>query len=225
MDCLQAFEKAIIYIENHLGEEIGVEDVARKVGYSYYHLTRQFSALLGESIGSYIKKRRLADGAKKLLYTDKRIIDIALENGFHSNEAFSRAFKTVYKMSPHAYRKKRLNLLIAAKDRLEPEAIRHRLNNITVHPRIVDVPGILIAGIRGRTTLRDNVLPELWRKFHAKSHLIPGVKPNGRAFGICEACQGDNALYTMGDDMLFPRWLAWRWMTLKVCPKLLSSRG
>ncbi|GJM75977.1 hypothetical protein HMSSN036_81930 [Paenibacillus macerans] len=167
MDCLQAFEKAIIYIENHLGEEIGVEDVARKVGYSYYHLTRQFSALLGESIGSYIKKRRLADGAKKLLYTDKRIIDIALENGFHSNEAFSRAFKTVYKMSPHAYRKKRLNLLIAAKDRLEPEAIRHRLNNITVHPRIVDVPGILIAGIRGRTTLRDNVLPELWRKFHA----------------------------------------------------------
>ena len=109
MDYLKALENAIIYIENHLGEAIMVEDVASAAGYSYYHLTRQFSVVLGESVGSYIKKRRLADGAKKLLYSNKRIIDIAMENGFDSSEAFSRAFKVIYKVSPSIYRKNRLD--------------------------------------------------------------------------------------------------------------------
>lgn len=120
MDYLKALETAIIYIENHLHDELRVEDVARYTGYSYYHLTRQFSALLGESVGSYIKKRRLSDAAKQLLYTDRKIIDIAIERGFESGEAFSRAFKAAYKVSPTLYRKNRLDLFIGSKPRLEP---------------------------------------------------------------------------------------------------------
>lgn len=118
MDYLATLERAIIYIENHLDEDIKVEDVAKEAGYSYYHLTRQFSAVLGESVGSYIKRRRLADAAKKLLYTDKRILDIAIESGFESAEAFSRAFKLLYKVSPITYRKNRLNLFVSSFDGL-----------------------------------------------------------------------------------------------------------
>ena len=55
MDYKKALEQAIVYIESRLGEDIRVEEVARAVGYSYYHLNRQFSAVLGESVGSYIK--------------------------------------------------------------------------------------------------------------------------------------------------------------------------
>lgn len=97
MNYRKSLEQAVIYIENHLGYNIMVEDVAKAAGYSYYHLNRQFTAILGESIGSYIKKRRLADASKKLLYTDLKIIDIAIEYGFDSPEAFSRAFKAIYK--------------------------------------------------------------------------------------------------------------------------------
>lgn len=203
MDSLKAIEKAIIYIESRLGDDITVEDAARAAGYSYYYLTRQFTALLGESMGSYIKKRRLADSAKKLLYTDKRVIDIALENGFESSEAFSRAFKAMYKMSPHAYRKNRLDLFIGSKQRIEAELLDHLIHNMTVHPKIVEMPEVRVAGIRGQTTLRDNVLRELWEKFNAISHTIPGVKPYGRGFGICEACQEGNTMYTVNNDMLF----------------------
>lgn len=92
MDYRLALEQAIIYVEDRLGEAIKVEDVARAAGYSYYHLNRQFTAILGESIGSYIKKRRLANAAKALLYSNQKIIDIALDNGFESAESFSRAF-------------------------------------------------------------------------------------------------------------------------------------
>lgn len=84
MDYRLAIEQAIIYIEDMLGEAIKVEDVARAAGYSYYHLNRQFTTILGESIGSYIRMRRLANAAKALLYSNKRIIDVALDNGFES---------------------------------------------------------------------------------------------------------------------------------------------
>jgi AraC family transcriptional regulator len=203
MDYLKAFENAIIYIEDHLGEAITVEEVARVAGYSYYHFTRQFSSVLGESIGSYIKKRRLADGAKKLLYTHKSITAIAMENGFDSSEAFSRAFKAIYKVNPSTYRKNRLDLFLSTKEKLESELLCHRTRNITVHPKIVDLPDIKTAGLRGQTTLRYNVLPQLWHQFNTLSDTIPNRKANGRSFGICEACEEGNTIYSMNDDILF----------------------
>lgn len=203
MDYLKSLENAIIYIENHLGENITVEDVAHNVGYSYYHLTRQFSAILGESVGCYIKRRRLADGAKKLLYTDKRIIDIAIENGFESSEAFSRAFKSLYKVNPSTYRQNRLNLLISNKEKLNSKLIYHRAKNITVSPKIVELPDIQVAGLRGQTTLSDNTIPELWKYFVTISKTIPNKKINARGFGICEACETINAIYNMNDNVLF----------------------
>ncbi len=45
-----------MYIENNLHENITVNDVAKETGYSYYHLTRLFKSMFGESVGSYIKK-------------------------------------------------------------------------------------------------------------------------------------------------------------------------
>lgn len=202
MDYRKALEQAVIYIESHLGDGIKVEGVAKAAGYSYYHLNRQFMAVLGESIGSYIKKRRLADAAKKLLYTDRKIIDIALENGFESAEAFSRAFKSVYRASPKEYRENRLDTFIAAKDRLDRGLLHHLAENVTVHPRIVELPEIMVAGLRGETTLRDNRLQALWEQVNALHAQIPNRIVGGRGFGICEACQ-DNTLYTMNDDVLF----------------------
>ena len=79
MNYNNAIEKTILFIESHLTASFTVEDAAREAGYSYYHLNRQFSAVLGESVGSYIKKRRLSHAARELIYTERRIIDIALE--------------------------------------------------------------------------------------------------------------------------------------------------
>ncbi len=203
MDYLKALECAILYIENHLGEDIKVEDAAAAAGYSYYHFTRQFNALLGESVGSYIRKRRIAKAAKELLYTDRRILDIALDCGFESAESFSRAFKSLYLTSPVSYRKNRLDLFIGSKPQLEGERLTHITKNLTVHPVIVELPDIMAAGLRGSTTLNDNVLPGLWAAFMEMSHQIPHQIPGGRGFGICEACGQGNTLYSMNGDVLF----------------------
>lgn len=203
MDYLKSLEHAILYIENHLDEDLRVEDAANAAGYSYYHFTRQFNALLGESVGSYIRKRRLAKAAKELLYSDARILDIALNCGFESSESFSRAFKLQYQVSPAAYRKNRLDLFIGSKPRLDRSHLTHITRNLTVRPAIVELPDIRAAGLRGDTTLNDNVLPGLWAAFLEIVGQIPHKTPGGRGFGICEAAENGNTLYTMNGDALF----------------------
>lgn len=202
MDYLKSLEKAITMIEDRLGD-IRVEDVAREAGYSYYHLNRLFTSILGESVGSYIKKRRLADGAKKLLYTNKRVIDIAVENGFESSEAFSRAFKSMYKTSPAAYRKNRLDTIIGAKKQLNAEFLRHIVSNVTVSPAIVRMGEIKVAGVRGSTTINQNSIPRIWDKFWKIRQTIPNTFPESRTFGICEACGVNDTAYTMNGDVSF----------------------
>lgn len=195
-------EQAVIYVEANLSEDIRVEDVAKAAGYSYYHLNRQFFALLGESIGSYIKKRRLANAAKRLLYTEERIIDIAVDSGFESSEAFSRAFKAIYQVSPQIYRMNRLDACVGSKERLDQGLLQHLISNVTVHPQIVAMPEIKVAGIRGETTLSDIKLKELWNQVNHMHRDIPHLVEGGRGFGICEACN-ENTLYTMNDWVLF----------------------
>jgi AraC family transcriptional regulator len=202
MDYRKALERAVVYIENHLGDSIKVEEVASAAGYSYYHLNRQFMAVLGEGLGGYIKKRRLAEAAKRLLYSEQKVIDVALDSGFDSSEAFSRAFKAVYNVSPQKYRDNRLDILIGSKERLDSSLLDHLARNVTVHPQIVELPAIKVAGLRGETTLRDNKLRDLWERANAAYTQIPNRVPGGRGFGICEACL-DNTLYTMSEDALF----------------------
>lgn len=202
MDYQESLEQAITYIEENLGG-ITVEDVAQKVGYSYYHFTRLFNATLGESVGSYIKKRRLADGARKLLYTEKRVIDIAMENGFESSEAFSRAFKSLYKVSPITYRNNRLDTIVTAKHKIDNDLLRHISFGMTIKPRIVEIDDIKVAGLRCETTLRDNVIPELWQRFTKIIDTIPNKAMDARTFGICECSPSVSSIYSMNKDALF----------------------
>jgi len=199
----EALERAVLYVENHIGEDFTVEDVARAAGYSYYHLTRVFHALLGEGVGSYIQKRRLAGAAQKLLYTDDSVLNIALAHGFSSGESFSRAFKAAYNTTPWNYRKNRMDIFVSSKHRMDLPRLEHILNNVTVHPKIVEMPDLLVAGLRGETTLRDNKLADLWRRFNAIAHTVPNPVPGARGIGVCESCTNGNTLYGMSDDVPF----------------------
>jgi len=185
MNYLASLERAIEYIEQHLDEALPAEDIAESAGYSLYHLTRIFTAVIGEPIGSYIQKRRLSNSCKKLLYSEKRIIDIAMESGFGSAEAYSRAFKAVYGISPTVYRKNNLDLYTGSKKMLDREALEHLAEGITIKPRIVDIDKIFVAGIREEISTLHNTLPGLWSRLLQIAAQMP-VSLNTRGFGICE---------------------------------------
>lgn len=189
MRYLACFEEAVLYIEAHLGESISVEQVADHVGYSYYHLTRLFQGILGENVGSYIQKRRLAESSRKLLYGEARIIDIALESGFESSEAYSRAFKKAYQVSPSHYRKNRVNCYISQKPELELDLLTHLQENVTVQPVIKNIAEIQVVGIEGKTNLIDNRMPEMWQELIGLLDQIPNPHSQQRSYGICQTAQ------------------------------------
>ena len=98
---------ALGYIEKNLQEPLNLDNIAAQACYSRYHFSRIFSAIAGISIQEYIRKRRIIESAGLLIRTDMSIYDIALDFQFDSQEAYSRAFKRVYKTSPGKFRKQK----------------------------------------------------------------------------------------------------------------------
>ncbi|WDV47579.1 AraC family transcriptional regulator [Clostridiaceae bacterium M8S5] len=192
MDYTRSLEKAIMYIEENLKEDFKTEDVAKSIGYSYYHFTRLFEGLLGESIGNYIRKRRITKSAQDLLFSDKKVVDIALDFQFKSPEAYTRAFKKIYEVSPMEYRKNRIDVLKGNKKYIDNKRLNHILNNITIRPVIKVIPEVKVIGIKRNITLYNNILPNLWSDFiTSSSKIINRAKPL-KYYGICENDRPDN---------------------------------
>lgn len=95
---------ALNYIERHLRDGIAVDDVAAAAHYSPSHFHAVFGQVTGRTIADYTRGRRLACAALDLAFSRKRILDIALEYRFESQEAFSRAFRRLYGVTPGAFR-------------------------------------------------------------------------------------------------------------------------
>lgn len=186
MSYIEQFEKAILFIEENLCSNITVEQVANVSGYSYYHFHRLFKAVIGESIGNYIRLRRLARASQELLYTDKKIIDIAISYEFETQESFCRAFKQVYGMTPTIYRKNRIDMIVGNKKPLSIINLKHLYNNITINPEIVTVPEIKLVGVRYTSSITENLVYHMWEVFHTRYNEIKYVEENANQYSICE---------------------------------------
>lgn len=93
------------YIENHLKEQIVLDDLTYISGFSKYHFHRIFKALLNESLSHYINRLRLEKAVFLLIHRkDMSITDIAYKLGYSDSAVFSRAFKNYYDISPTVYR-------------------------------------------------------------------------------------------------------------------------
>lgn len=104
MHAWESIQNTLLYIEEHIGEEISIEQLAEIAALSPFYYQRLFSRLVKKPVGEYIKLRRLARACDMLL-EKKNIIDIALFFGFKSHETFTRAFKETYGITPKEYRK------------------------------------------------------------------------------------------------------------------------
>ncbi|WP_229695970.1 helix-turn-helix transcriptional regulator [Paenibacillus albidus] len=97
-------KQSLHYIERNLTEKITLKEISHHSKFSSHHFYRIFYAAVGKTVADYVRRRRLAKAASELIYSEKRILDIALEYHFQSQEAFTRAFKKVYRLTPGQYR-------------------------------------------------------------------------------------------------------------------------
>lgn len=103
-DHVDDIEVVIEYIETHLNGKLDLERVTEAVHYSKYHLHRLFTSIVGMTIHAYVQRRQLTEAAKLLVFSDKPIIEVSFICGYESQQAFSAAFKSMYKIPPSQYR-------------------------------------------------------------------------------------------------------------------------
>ena len=96
--------RALWYVESHLDTDVSLEAVAESAGVSRFHLSRAFTASIGQALASYSRARRLSVAARKLLNGAPDILSVALDAGYGSHEAFTRAFRQHFALTPDQFR-------------------------------------------------------------------------------------------------------------------------
>ena len=100
MDWIRTINDAITYMEDHLTDEITLDDIAKSVNLSVFHFHRAFSMLTGMSPAEYLRNRRLSQAGADLINKDEKVIDVALKYGYETPESFSKAFTRHHGVSP-----------------------------------------------------------------------------------------------------------------------------
>ncbi len=98
-----------IHIQQHLDEDLSLERLAGIAGYSPYHFHRIFRGQVGESTDDYVRRLRMEKAAQSLRYRERSVLEIALDSGYGSPEAFSRAFSGTSGFFPRSTRRWRFH--------------------------------------------------------------------------------------------------------------------
>lgn len=90
----------IDWIDNHLDSRLDIDTVARRAGYSKWHLQRIFKEHTGQPLGEYIRAKKLQKSIERLAHSNEPILNVAIALGFDSQQSFNRSFKRQYGQAP-----------------------------------------------------------------------------------------------------------------------------
>lgn len=164
-------QRSVDYIDQHLMEQLDLEQIASQSSYSLSHFYKVFPAITGFSIKEFIRNKRLAESARRLVYTRDRILDISLDCGFESQEVFTRAFTSLYGTTPAKFRSSRKGLFekFDGMDhfaRLTIERSRIPQFEIPVRAEVIYRNWMHLAGMEMTTTISENIdhltIPGFW---------------------------------------------------------------
>lgn len=105
MSGIAVTEKILSYVETHLDETLSLEKIGKALHYSKFYIARVFKENTGTTLYRYIRGRRLNEAARKLAESGRPVMEIALEAGYESQQAFMQAFHQEYECTPLEYRR------------------------------------------------------------------------------------------------------------------------
>jgi AraC family transcriptional regulator len=181
-------QKALWFIESHLADALTLDEIAGVAGISRFHMVRAFAAATGLSVMRYVRARRLSEAARALAAGAPDILKLALDADYGSHEAFTRAFRDHFGMTPETVRASSCLDHIKLQ---EPIQMDSTLTDNLQAPRFETSKPLLIAGIGERYNHENGAgIPGQWRRFHQAVDDIPG-RIGKVAYGVC--CNGDDA--------------------------------
>ena len=146
----------------------------------------------------YVRARRLSEAARRLADGAPDILSVALDAGYGSHEAFTRAFRDRFGLTPEQVR---TNGRIETLTIWEPVLMEKKLENALQPPRFVDGKPMLIVGLGARFDY-DNMdgLPALWQRFQAHIGHVPN-EVKGVAYGVVTSSDADGFDYIAGVEV------------------------
>ena len=157
---ISALNQLVDLVEDHLSEQIDVNEWAGTLATTEYHLRRMFSSLAGMPLSEYVRRRRMTVAAAAVVSGRDDLLSIAVRHGYSSTEAFGRAFRAVHGAGPGDVRRDGGPL------RAQPQ-LRFRLTvegNTPMDTRIVNHPAFRLVGHAARVPLiHDGVNPHIQR--------------------------------------------------------------
>jgi AraC family transcriptional regulator len=181
-------QKALWFIESHLADPLTLDEIADVAGISRFHMVRAFAAATGLSVMRYVRARRLSEAARALASGAPDILTLALDADYGSHEAFTRAFRDRFGITPEAVRaSSRLTQLKLQ----EPIQMDSTLTDNLPPPRFATSTPLLVAGISERYNHDNGAgIPGQWQRFQQGVANIPN-RIGQVAYGVC--CNGDDA--------------------------------
>jgi AraC family transcriptional regulator len=179
---MSVVKQALWIIERHLDRNLTLPEVASGCGVTPPHLSQAFAHALGQPMTSYIRARRMSRAAERLAEGASDILQVALDAGYGSHEAFTRAFKRQFERTPEAVRSSGSVAgltLTSPKDMIEDLQPGARLYGRERRPEMLAVG--LAAHFRAD---QMHEIPSLWRRFGAILPEIEHHKGNAPV-GLC----------------------------------------
>src|ERR1700739_169676 len=157
-------ERVLWAIERNFDRPLTLAELADACGVSHFHLAHAFGRATGVSVMQYVGARRRPEGAEPLAAGNAPdILGLALDAGYGSHEAFSRAFRAQFGTTPEAVRKtghvENLTMTRAAK-------LPKKTNAVLQPPRFVSGDPMLVVGLAERHSFgATQGIPAQWQRF------------------------------------------------------------
>lgn len=184
MSYLDDTYKIVSYIEENLDKDIYLDDIIQLTKLSKFHFIRIFKALTGITLNEYIRRRKLTKAACELVENTRTIIDIAVFYGYGSQEAFTRAFKDMYGLTPKAYRVQKRPFANLDQVVFNAEILNKKNNQAEINPNFTERKKIIIIGMRYQGKNENNEIPKLWSRFIPRVTEIKNVLNSSISYGF-----------------------------------------
>ena len=184
--------RVLEFIDEHLDQTMSVTDLAEVAHFSSFHFHRLFKAWKGETIGEYLRRRRLEVAAMRMAAQPQlSILEAALSVGFNSPEAFSRAFKIRFGQSPTVWRV----------EQLEKRAADSNMSQILRKPDQGGTPEIFYTeSIETKTLMENQMNVKLVERKEVRVAYLRYTGPYGE--GISRFWQQEVYPWMVTNDML-----------------------
>lgn len=177
-------DTALWVIERNSQKRLTLESIAAACDASRSHLANAFATATGWPVMKYFRARRLSEAAQKLAAGAPDILTVALDAGYGSHEAFTRAFRDHLGVTPEEVRRRAdiEGLSVTSPLELGSGSVR------APRPRLSSHPGMLLVGLSAPCSYRDTInIPAQWQRFMADCYFGIPRKKDRPPIGICAA--------------------------------------